>query len=251
MVSENDPGGSSTVRLHPEKWWPAVIALALCLAPFWARRTAVWSAAAEGDKKVEGDKKSGASDADDEWPGLNAGTNQDQAGPGGTGRDPVQSGPEKPQILIVSLAPCLTGLARSEEVRRWLRAAEDLIALVLVKQLAWLRSALVSIVSFLVAGPLAMTLVLTSYPFQPQGRLLTILGVLTAVTVSVVAVIAVETSRDEAFSRVRKTPPNRLTFDRQFLTTLVTCIVPLLGLLGALSFGMSDLVRSWLEPLFR
>jgi hypothetical protein len=31
----------------------------------------------------------------------------------------------------------------------------------------------------------------------------------------------------------------------------VTVIVPLLGLLAALSYGMSDLIRSWLEPLFR
>ena len=35
------------------------------------------------------------------------------------------------------------------------------------------------------------------------------------------------------------------------MITLVTLVTPLVGLLAALSYGMSDLIRSWLEPLFR
>jgi ABC-type lipoprotein release transport system permease subunit len=122
---------------------------------------------------------------------------------------------------------------------------------VFAAQLAWLRAAVNSVTGFLVAGLVAMTFVLTSYPFQPQGQLLGLIGVLAAITVGVVAVIAVSSSRDEVLSRLNKTEPDRLTFDREFLTTMVTVVVPLVGLVASLSYGMSDLLRSWLEPLFR
>ena len=62
--------------------------------------------------------------------------------------------------------------------------------------------------------------------------------------------IAVQANRDEVLSRINKTTPNQFTFDRQFLLTLVTYVVPLLGMLGV-SYGMSDVIRSWFEPLFR
>jgi hypothetical protein len=81
--------------------------------------------------------------------------------------------------------------------------------------------------------------------------MLTIPGLLATVTAATVIVIAIQRNRDEVTSRINKTTPNRFTFDRQFVTTLVTVVMPLVGLLAALSYGTSDLIRSWLEPLFR
>ncbi|MBV8231060.1 MAG: hypothetical protein JO329_13825, partial [Planctomycetaceae bacterium] len=81
--------------------------------------------------------------------------------------------------------------------------------------------------------------------------LLTALALLTAVAVTVIVVIDVQVNRDEVISRMKKKTPDRFALDRQFVTTLVTRVLPLVGLLVTLSYGMSDLIRSLLEPLFR
>jgi hypothetical protein len=138
-----------------------------------------------------------------------------------------------------------------DNLKRWLTSAEDLIAMVIVRQIAWLRAAITSILSFLVAGLVMMSLVLTSYPFEPKGPMFALLGALTFITVGAIVVIAVQASRDEVLSRLNKTVSDRFTLDRQFVTAIVTFVVPLLGLLGALSYSISDLFRSLLEPLFR
>jgi hypothetical protein len=142
------------------------------------------------------------------------------------------------------------GLA-DDNLRRWLRSAEDLIAMVMARQIAWLRAAVNSILSFLVVGLVMMNVVLTSYPFEPQGPMFALLGALTVITVGAIVLIAVQASRDEVLSRLNKTLTDRFTFDRQFLTTIVTFVMPLLGLLGALSYSLSDLFRSLFEPFFR
>lgn len=139
----------------------------------------------------------------------------------------------------------------NQELRTWLRSAEDLVAMVMVRQLAWLRASVQTIISFLVAGLVITFLVLTSYPFEPQEPIFALLGVLTVITVGFIVVIAVQASRDEVLSRLNKTPTDRFTFDRHFLTTMITFVVPLLGLLGALSYSLSDLFRSLFEPFFR
>ena len=120
-----------------------------------------------------------------------------------------------------------------------------------IKNIAWLRAAVDSILGFLVAGLVLMSLVLTSYPFEPQRPMFGLLGMLTAITVGAIVVIAVQAGRDEVLSRLNKTATDRFTFDRQFVTTMITSVVPLLGLLGALSYSLSDLVRSLFEPFFR
>ena len=157
----------------------------------------------------------------------------------------VPAGGTATQALLV--AP----LTRPEELGCWLRDAEDFLALVLARELNWLRRGCWSIVGVVVASLLSLTLALVSYPFQPRGRFLTALSLLAAVSGAVVMAIAVRSSRDEVVSRLTGTAPNRLTFDRELVMRLVTCVVPLLGLLVVLSYGASDLVRSWFEPLFR
>jgi len=238
-------------RILPADWWRVVDVLLPILSPFWERRSATTAYAAG----------TGASspDADAEWPGLNKPTPDDrpigdQSGPHwdratAEGRTPAAVMALREPAVVQARRPGPT--AQPEEVYRWLRDAEDFTALVLARQLAWLRRYCSSIETFLVVGLLTLTLAVTSYPFQPRGQMLTILGMLASVTAATVVVIAVQISRDDVTSRINKTTPNRFNFDRQFVTTLVTVVMPLVGLLAALSYGTSDLIRSWLEPLFR
>ena len=236
-------------KLTLDKWWQTIDALLPVLAFFWKRRSAVTSYATTTG--------SGSKPPDDaeEWPDLED-RPKDMRNDHGDDHDHDETGTgwSGPGALCVGAAAmmsrCESEKVPEAELRRWLRGAEDLIALVLARQIGWLYAYCKSRVTFLVVGLLALTLALTSYPFQPQGFLLTATVLLAAIT-AVVVVIAVQANRDEVLSRINKTTPNQFTFDRQFLLTLVTYVVPLLGMLGALSYGMSDVIRSWFEPLFR
>lgn len=276
QAPDSSEGRRATLKLR--EWWSAIDKVLPVLAYFWKRRSSVASYAT-----TTGPGSKPPDDAE-EWPGLedrprdkrnNHEDDQDhdygETDTGSRGREAIRVGAvatlqrwESVEIPLTrgALTPrvdigAVTMMSRREskkvpaaELRRWLRDAEDLIALVLARQIAWLRAYCKSIVTFLVVGLLALTLALTSYPFQPQGFLLTATVLLAAVT-AIVVVIAVQANRDEVLSRINKTTPNHFTLDRQFLLTLVTYVVPLLGMLGALSYGMSDVIRSWFEPLFR
>lgn len=236
-------------KLTLDKWWQTIDTMLPVLAYFWMRRSAVTSYATtigQGSKPP---------DDVEEWPGLEDRPKEmrndhgddhdhDETETGSSGSGAIRVG------AVAMISRCESEKVTAAELRRWLRDAEDLIALVLARQIDWLRAFCNSVVTFLVVGLLALTLALTSYPFQPQGFLLTT-TVLLATVAAVVVVIAVQANCEEVLSRINKTTPNHFTLDRQFLLTLVTYVVPLLGMLGALSYGMSDVIRSWFEPLFR
>jgi len=133
--------------------------------------------------------------------------------------------------------------AREHElVRDWARMAEDLIALQLVRWFAPALSQILPIMNFLVLGSLSLLLAVTSYPFDHQGWLLTVVfSLIVFVACAVVSVLA-GINRDELISRVGDTTPGRLTFDSRFVGSLMTMIAPLLGALLAMSFDLSDLL---------
>jgi hypothetical protein len=137
------------------------------------------------------------------------------------------------------------------ELRTWLVSAEDLIAMVMARHIAWLRASVRLTLSFIVVGLVITFPVLTSYPFEPKEPMYAVLGGLTLITVGSIVVFAVHASRDEVLSRLNKSPTDRFSFDSHFLTTMITFVVPLLGLLGAFSYSLSDLFRSLFEPFFR
>jgi len=136
-------------------------------------------------------------------------------------------------------------------LRNWLFAAEDYMALISVSYLNLIFAYLWSLIEFLVIGGLALLLSITSYPFEPQGILLTTMGLTIAVLMFVIASIVIQMNRNELVSRIQKTPPHKISLDRPFLGAVFTYILPLLFALAALSLSLSDLFRSWFEPIFR
>ncbi len=137
------------------------------------------------------------------------------------------------------------------QLRNWLFAAEDYMALISVSHLNLIFAYLWSLIEFLVIGGLALLLSITSYPFEPQGILLTTMGLAIAVLMFEIASIVIHMNRNELVSRIRKTPPHKISLDRPFLGAVFTYILPLLFALAALSLSLSDLFRSWFEPIFR
>ena len=52
-------------------------------------------------------------------------------------------------------------------------------------------------------------------------------------------------------SRISNTTPNQFKLDSDLISSLVTYIVPILGMFAALSLDVSDTMRSVLDPLLR
>ena len=129
--------------------------------------------------------------------------------------------------------------------------AEDLIALQLVRWFAPALSQIVPVMNFLVLGSLSLLLSVTSYPFDHQGWLLTVVFGLIVFVAWAVVLVLIGINRNELISRVGDTTPGKLTFDSRFVGSLMTMIAPLLGALLAISFDVSDLLHTWLGPIFQ
>jgi len=102
---------------------------------------------------------------------------------------------------------------------------------------------------FLTVGPLLLLLAVTTYPLQPQRLWLLFAGALIVTVVLVAVRMFVQIERDEVISRIAGTTPNRLNIHWSFLGNIFTYALPLLGVLAAASTDLSDLIRSWLDPL--
>src|SRR5262249_47343326 len=108
-----------------------------------------------------------------------------------------------------------------------------------------------TMVGFVVVGTLTLLLAITSYPFPYQSRVEFFLAVLIALGAIAILRIVLGINRDETISRVANSIPGRLKLDRNLVSGLLVYLLPLLGLLAAMSYDVSDLLRTWLDPLMR
>lgn len=122
------------------------------------------------------------------------------------------------------------------EVVRYLNRHLDLI---------WHR-----VTSLTLAGLLLMAGV-NSYPFQPAGRLFTWLMIVVFLAVAAVVFVLVGVNSNTLIARVNRLPAHRSVWNLDFLAKMVTYVGPLIGLLAAFSFGMSDILRIILGPFVR
>ncbi len=144
-----------------------------------------------------------------------------------------------------------SGLARPKEVRRRLEVAEDFVALEIISYLSQYFVQLRNLLLFLTIGPLLLLFAVTSYPLQPQRLwLLSAAVLIVAVTLAALRIF-VQIERDELVSRISGTTPNRLNLNWSFLGSILKYALPLLGILAAVSTDLSDVLRSWLDPIIR
>jgi hypothetical protein len=140
---------------------------------------------------------------------------------------------------------------RPKEVRRWLEAAEDFVALEIISYLSQYFVQLRNLLLFLTVGPLLLLFAVTSYPLQPQRLWLLAAGALIIAVTFVALRIFVQIERDELVSRISGTTPNRLSFSWSFLGSVVKYALPLVGILAAASTDLSDALRTMLDPIIR
>lgn len=135
--------------------------------------------------------------------------------------------------------------------RQWLRAAEELIALVVVARISQISVHLRNQAGYLAVAPLLLMLAVSVYPFQPQRFLEVCLWGLIVTVTGCVVWVYVGMERDELLSRVSKTTPDTIQFDHQFLGSVLTFIVPLLGFVLAQFPFVSDALNQWFDPIGR
>jgi hypothetical protein len=136
-------------------------------------------------------------------------------------------------------------------LRDWVRMAEDLVALQIVRWFAPVLSQLLPVMKFVVIGSLFLLLTLTSYPFDHQGWMMTVMVTILLFVGGIVTVVLVGVNRDELISRVSDTAPGRVSFDNTFINLCLTTLGPLLAALFAISFDVSDLLHTFFGPVFQ
>jgi hypothetical protein len=134
----------------------------------------------------------------------------------------------------------------------WVRAAEELAACQIVQYIDWVLAHLFRLALVLLVIVVLVTLLLSSYPFQPHSTIKVIFfGLVLLTAVSIVAAL-IRLNRDEVMSRVNKTAPGVTTWDTPFILNIALFgLVPLLAILSAEFPAIRSILFAWVEPLFR
>ena len=128
--------------------------------------------------------------------------------------------------------------------------AEELLALMWLRWLSTCIAILWSDIVCTIIALAALMLSLTSYPFQGQGQALGMLALIAVVLTVVVLRIVLALSNNDMLSRVANSTKG-LKFDQQTLTSLFYAVIPILGLIAAISSKSAYTLRTLLDPLFK
>ncbi len=217
------PSTSRDVQPRPGHTAPAASAIEILqkvLRPIWTGRPLTWTFA-EGKVAEKVQEEAGAG-----WP------------------------------ILPTTAAALLGETEDEQkdlvegVRAWIEMAEDLITLQLLRHLSQFLAQVWVMVRFIVIGSFALLLSINSYPFPLQHRIGFYLTVLIAVAAVVILRLVIGINRDETISRVGNSMAG-FKIDHNLAAAMAGYILPLIGILAAVSYDMSDLLRVWLDPVFR
>lgn len=134
----------------------------------------------------------------------------------------------------------------------WVRAAEELAASEVVEYIDWVLRHLFRLAFVLLAIVVLVTVLISSYPFQPHSTIKVIFFGLVLITAITLVAALIQMNRDEVLSRVTKTRPGAITWDTPFvLNVALFGVVPLLVILSAEFPAIRSILFAWVEPLFR
>jgi hypothetical protein len=136
-------------------------------------------------------------------------------------------------------------------LNKWLQATEDFVAIETITFISQYFVQLRKQIEFLTLVSPLMLLAIVSYPFHPQQLALVFFWVLFLSIAGMVVSIFYQIEKDEIVSRVAGTTPHQFNLTWAFASNLLYYVVPLLGILAALSADTSDLIHSWIDPILR
>jgi hypothetical protein len=126
--------------------------------------------------------------------------------------------------------------------------AEEYLATQVVGYAEWVVAHLRVLALFLLLSLIFTTMMLYTYPFQPQGLVRILFTLTLLVSVGSVIYVSLQMSRHELLSRIAGTTPGVVTWDARLVTSLLTFgLIPLLTLLGSALPGL----RGWAELLMQ
>jgi hypothetical protein len=134
---------------------------------------------------------------------------------------------------------------------KWLRMAEDFVALEITADLSRLFVQLRNLSRSLTWAPLLAVLALVSYPFHPQRLLLLVAGVMILILLGGAVKVLLQIERNALVSRIRGGTAHQVDWSWGLAGRLALHLVPLLGLLAAASMDSSNLLHIWLDPIYQ
>lgn len=135
-------------------------------------------------------------------------------------------------------------------VRLWLRGAEEYAASRMVEYVEWVLRHLRVLALFMLLSLLLTTLLVSSYPYQPQSSLRLILLLVLVASMGSLIAILVQMNRNEVLSRIARTQPGQITWNGTFILNLFTFgVVPLLTLVSSEVPALRNALFSWVQPL--
>lgn len=139
-----------------------------------------------------------------------------------------------------------------DRLRLWLRAAEEFAAVQVVDYVEWVLEQMRMLALFLFISLLLTTVLLSCYPFEPQSIVKAVFALILLGTVGALLYVMSDMSRNEVLSRIAKTDPGRVTWDRTFVVNAVLMgIVPLLALISSEVPQLRNVLFFWITPLLR
>ncbi len=164
----------------------------------------------------------------------------------GLGKDAERGGGDSAEISTT----LLIRRGFSGPVRLWLRAAEEYSATRMVEYVEWVIRHLRILALFMLLSLLLTTLLVSSYPYQPQSLLRLILLLVLVGSVGAFVAVLVQMNRNEVLSRIARTEPGQITWNATFILNLLTFgVVPLLTLLSSEFPGLRNALFAWVQPL--
>jgi hypothetical protein len=129
---------------------------------------------------------------------------------------------------------------------------EEYLATQVVGFAEWVVAHLRVLALFLLLSLVLTTLMLYSYPFQPQGLVRILFGLILLISVISVVYVSIQMNRHELLSLMAGTGAGAVTWDARLVTNLLTFgAIPLLTLLGSSIPALRSILSSWFQPLLQ
>jgi hypothetical protein len=134
----------------------------------------------------------------------------------------------------------------------WIRLWEDLLASRMAFFISYVKAHLYNYLGFITVCLIAVMLAGSGYPFQGNRLLFLVLwGAMLSIIAGVMLVL-LQMSRDEILSRITRTEPGKVTWDRGLISgALVHAALPLLGIIAVRFPQVGGRLFAWADPLVK
>ena len=134
----------------------------------------------------------------------------------------------------------------------WLRLWEESVAIRLVMFIEYTRSHLYNFIGNITISTLPVMAAASMYPFASNRQTIAVVLLTVLAAVAATVTTTVQMNRDWVLSRIARTTPSHVTWDRTFVTDIVLRgAVPILGILAIKFPGIGSFLSSVVEPVLK